>query len=75
MLGDQEVDLAVAETVLAGAGAVKRQRAIDEPLVEPFSLRHLLRFVRVEPEAYVKIAVSRMPGYVCRQKGRSSPLS
>jgi hypothetical protein len=69
MLGDQEVDLAAADAMLTSAGAVERQRAIDESLVEPFGLRHLLRLIRVEHEADVKIALSGTPDYPCRQKG------
>jgi hypothetical protein len=33
---------------------------MDQPLVEPFGLRYLLRFVRVDHNADVKIPVSRM---------------
>ena len=60
MLGEQEIDLAAADAVLACTGAVKRERAMNEPLAEAFSLRHLFWVVRIEHEADVKIAVSGM---------------
>ena len=74
VLGDQEVDFAAADAVLAGARAVKRQRAMYQPFVESFGLRHLLRIVWIEHKADVKIAVSGMPDYRRRQKGSGDVL-
>src|SRR5258708_6788565 len=65
VLGDQEIDLAAADAVLAGAGAVERQRAMDQPLVEALRLRHLSWVVRIEHEADVKIAVACMANDRC----------
>src|SRR6516164_1774213 len=72
VLGEQEIYLAAADPVLACARAVKRESALNKPLVEPFSLGHLLRFVRVEHESDMKIAVSGMSDNPCRQERSSN---
>src|SRR5271157_2258037 len=45
---------------------------MNEPIVEPFGLGHFLRFVRIEIESDVKIAVTGMPDNPCRQERSSN---
>src|SRR5687768_3390522 len=55
-----ELGLAVADAVLAGAGAVQGDGAADQTLVERFSLRQLRRAVWVDAHAEVEITVADM---------------
>src|SRR5580693_2001257 len=47
---------------------------MNETLVEPFSLRHFFRIVRIEHESDVKITVSGMANDWCGQKGAGKVL-
>src|SRR6202043_2293139 len=60
VLGEQEVDLAAADAVLAGTGAIERQRTMDQPLVEALRFRHLPGVVRIEHDYQVEVAVADM---------------
>ena len=57
-LVDQELLLAEADAVLAGARAVRGERAPDKPGVDPLDFLHILGPVRVDREDDVKIAVA-----------------
>src|SRR5262249_26733487 len=61
VLGDQGIDLAAADAVLAGAGAVEGQRPMDQSLVQSLHLRSLLRVVWIEHDDEVEIAVTDVP--------------
>src|SRR3954469_16150331 len=60
MLKLHELSLAGADAVLAGAGAVHRNRALDEAFVEGFSFGHLRRIRGIDAKTHVKVAISHM---------------
>src|SRR6516162_10331773 len=61
--------------MLAGTGAVQRQRAMDQALVEARRLRHLSRVVRIEHDYQVEVAVADMADNRRWQEGgRDVPL-
>jgi len=60
MLGDQEIHFSASDAVFFGAGAIERQRPMNEAVIETFSFRHFFGFVRIDHEPDVKIAVSGM---------------
>src|SRR4051812_21367679 len=53
-----ELGLAVADAVLAGAGAVQRDGAAHQTLVQHFRLRQFRRTGRIDAEAEVEVAVT-----------------
>src|SRR5579883_3614816 len=61
MLGDEEVHLAIADAMLAGAGAVHGDGALHHAVVEPARLGDLLGLPRIENESEVEVAVADMP--------------
>jgi hypothetical protein len=60
VFGDQELYLATADAVLAGAGTVEGQRPTDQPLVEALRLRQFSRVVWVEDDHQVEVTVTDM---------------
>ena len=75
MLGGEEVDLAVADAVLAGAGAAHRERAHHEAVIDLAGDRELLRLVRVDDVDEVEVAVADVAHDRCHQRaGREVAL-
>ena len=60
MLGDQRVDLAVADAVLAGRGAAHRQGAGNHGLIHGDGFRHLRLVQGVDDEDDMEVAVADM---------------
>src|SRR5262249_53530825 len=60
MLGRKEIQLAVADPVLAGAGAAEAQRAQHHALVDALRLGHLGGILRIDDEGDVEVAVADM---------------
>ena len=60
MLGGEIANLALADAVLAGAGAAIGQRPLDQPVEEGLHLAPLLGIGRVDQRQDVEIAVADM---------------
>ena len=58
VLGLEIADLAVADAVLAGAGAAERERLVDHAPVHRLGARHLGRVVEIDQEDQVEVAVA-----------------
>jgi len=67
MLGFHVLHLAVADTVLAGAGPTHRQRAPHQLLVQPAGLVDLGGIVGIDQVHQVEVAISRMPDQANRE--------
>ena len=61
----QAMDLAIADAMLAGAGAAHGERAIDHAVVDRWAARHLRRIVGVDQEDQMEIAVAHMADQGC----------
>ena len=68
VLGFERRDLAVADAVLAGAGAAHRQRARDHPLVVVVDLRQLGLAGRIDQVDDVEVAVAGMADQADRER-------
>src|SRR5690349_12746923 len=60
VLGDEEIHFAVADAVLAGAGAVHGDGTLHHAVIEATRLGQLLGLGRIENEGEMKIAVADM---------------
>ena len=68
VFGNQGIDFTASNAVFASAGAFQCQCAINETLIKPFGLCHLLRIIGVKHEANVKISISGVANDGSRQK-------
>ena len=69
MLGGKLVDLAMTDTVFAGAGAIHLKRAGHEPVIQHDGTGDLFGIVRVEHHVDMKISISDMTDDRCDQAG------
>src|SRR5574340_734866 len=74
MLADEMLYLADPHAVLAGAGAVHGEGARDETLVDRLRFLQLARFLRIERDTEVEIAIAHVAGDHDRERRRPEIL-
>ena len=58
MLGDEKIELAVTDSVLAGAGAVEGEGPMDQSFVETLGLGDLARILGLDQKNDMKIPIA-----------------